>query len=464
MNKINKLIFVLALSGLVYVNGYGQKETPPAGGVPKDFKLPGKKVTTLANGLSAVTVNYGSVPKVNINIVIKTGNAHEKPDQVWLADLTGKLMQQGTATLSFKEIADKAAAMGGDVSVSVGMNTTSVSGSVLSEFAPDLVRLLADILINPAFPASELDRIKNDLKRDLSVQISVPQNQAAEKFFAMIFPDHPYGQYFPTEKMLDSYTLEMSKEFYNANFGAKRTRVYVVGKFDEASVLKSVEEAFGQWKSGPEAGYPEVKELSVRKEGIIDRPNAPQTTIMLGLPTLTPTDSDYIALSVTNAILGGSFGSRITSNIREDKGYTYSPFSTILNRKGASVWYEQADVTSAFTSASLNEIAKEIKHLQEEAPPREELEGIQNYQAGIFVLQNSSPQGIIGQLNFLDLYGLPDSYLTNQVKNIYAVTPSKINEIAQKYFNYDKMTLVMVGDKKLLEKQKKEQDSKLKKR
>lgn len=175
-------------------------------------------------------------------------------------------------------------------------------------------------------------------------------------------------------------------------------------------------------------------------------------------PTLTPKDKDVVALQVTNSLLGGSFGSRITSNIRESKGYTYSPFSTIQNWKGVSVWYEQADITSEHTGDALQEISNEIKKLQTEAPPKEELEGIQRYMAGTFVLQNSNPGGIINQLNFLDTHGLDDSYLTNRVKNIYAVTPEKVSEITRDYFKYEDMTVVMVGDKKLLEKQIKKRD------
>jgi len=183
---------------------------------------------------------------------------------------------------------------------------------------------------------------------------------------------------------------------------------------------------------------------------------------MVGMPVITPNNKDFVPLLVANSLLGGSFGSRITSNIREDKGYTYSPFSSVTNRIGGSIWYEQADVTSEHTVASLQEIEKEIKKLQAIPPSEEELDGIQNYEAGIFVLQNSSPGGIIGQLNFLDLYGLDDSYLNNYVKNIHAVTPQKVSEITKDYIDYDKMTKVLVGDKAVIEQQIKTQKDKLK--
>jgi zinc protease len=309
--------------------------------------------------------------------------------------------------------------------------------------------------MDPAFPASELDRIKNDLKRNLVVQQSVPQNQAIAKFYKAIYKNQSYGSFFPTEEMLNSYTLEMVKDFYNKNLGAKRSVLYVAGKFDPVTVNAAVNNNFNKWKAGPDVFYPVQNPSTVGDTLIIDRKNAPQTTIILGLPTLTPKNADYVPATVANSLLGGSFGSRITSNIREDKGYTYSPFSNISNRKSGSLWMQQADVTGAHTIDALKEIEKEIKLLQKEPPTKKELLGIQNYQAGIFVLMNSNPFGIINQLNFLDKYGLPDSYLSNYVKNVYNVTPEKVSEIAEKTYNLEKMTLVMVGDKESIEKQKK---------
>jgi predicted Zn-dependent peptidase len=430
-----------------------QKQTPPAGGTPKDFKVPAKSTTKLPNGLRTTMVQYGEIPKVTIRLIIKAGNAHEKANQVWLADLMGQMMKQGTPTMDFKTLAKKVAGMGGEVNISVGPDETTISGSVLSEFAPDLVKVIADLVMNPAFPQSELDRIKNDLKRSLAVQQSVPQNQATAKFYKIIYKDQSYGNYFPTEEMINSYTLPMVKDFYNKNIGAKRAVLYVAGKFDPATLQAAVKNNFSKWKAGNEIYYPVETPSIVTDTVIIDRKNAPQTTIIMGLPTLSPKHTDYVAATVANSLLGGSFGSRITSNIREDKGYTYSPYSTLSNRKNGSLWMEQADVTGTHTIDALKEITKEIKLLQNEPPSAKELEGIQNYEAGVFVLINSSPSGIISQLSFLDRYNLPDSYLSNYVKNVYKVTPAKVSEIARDHYKVEKMTVVLVGDKESIEKQ-----------
>ena len=150
---------------------------------------------------------------------------------------------------------------------------------------------------------------------------------------------------------------------------------------------------------------------------------------------------------MTNALLGGSFASRITSNIREQKGYTYSPNSSVSARYRDAYWVQVADVTTAVTGPSLKEIFYEIDRLQKEAPSEEELLGIKNYLAGVFVLQNSSRQGLIGQLAFLNLHGLDDSYLTGYVQKVLALKPQDVQRVAKEYLRNDRMTLVVVGDK-----------------
>jgi zinc protease len=452
MKKISQYILILlcvAFAG----TAEAQKQTPPAGTKARDFKLSEKKIKSFSNGLKTTVVHYGDLPKASVSLIIKTGNVHEGNDQIWLADLTGRMLREGTSGMNFAALSKKAAMMGGNLNISVGLTQTTISGSVLSEFVPDFIRLLSELVQNPSFPASELERLKGDLKRRLITQKAVPQALAQEQFYAALYKDSRFGKVFPTEQMISSFTVDMVRDFYQKNFGAKRSVLYIVGKFDDKAVEAAVEGSLTKWKAGPELWYPEIKATPVSDTMLIDRKAAPQTVLMVGLPVVTPTNKDYVPMLVTNSLLGGSFGSRITSNIRENKGYTYSPNSSIMNRKGSTIWLEQADVTSEHTVDALLEIEKEIKRLQVEAPSKEELEGIQNYMAGIFVLQNSSPDNIIGQLNFLDLYGLDDNYLNNYVKNIYKVTPETVSQMVRSYIQYDKMTKVMVGDKAQIETQ-----------
>lgn len=437
--------YILLVVLLAVVPANGQKQTPPEGGEPKGFTLPEKEEINFDNGLKLVLVPYGSIPKATINITLKTGNINEKEDQVWVADLLADLMEEGST--SNYSVKDKLAGMGGNLNIGAGTHTTSINTNVLAEFAPEALSVLSDVLVNPKLPESELARLKNNMKRNITVSLSRPGTQARKEFFAELYPDHPYGRSYPTIEMVDSYTLSDVKSFYEENFGAQRATVYVVGRFDAAKVKEIVAEQLGSWRKGPEAIYPVAEINSDPSVKIIDRPGSPQSTIYYGLPVADPSSGDYIALDVMNSILGGSFGSRITSNIREDKGYTYSPNSSLFANYKSGLWYENADVTTEFTGASLEEIKKEIVRLQNEAPGKDELKGIQNYESGIYVLQNSTPGGIINQLNFLDIHDLPESFLVDKVKNINAVTPEQIQEMAKKYIQPEKMTLIVVGDK-----------------
>lgn len=448
--KTSIYTFIIALLMVLPVKAQ-DKLTPPPGGEPKDFELPGKEVVNYDNGLKLVLVPYGSIPKATINITLKTGNINETAEQVWVSDLLADLMKEGTtANYSVK---DSLARMGGNLNIGVGTHTTSLSSSVLSEFAPKAVSLLGDVLVEPKLPQSELERLKRDMNRNLTVALSRPGSQARKDFFAEIYPNHPYGRIYPSTEQVSSYELEDVENFYKENFGAQRTTVYVVGNFNAEEVKAAVEDKLSTWEKGPEVNYPVAQPESNGTVKVIDRPGAPQSTIYYGLPVVGPSSEDYIALDVMNSLLGGSFGSRITSNIREDKGYTYSPNSVLVSNYKTGLWFENADVTTEFTGASIAEINKEIRRLQNEAPGKKELQGIKNYESGIYVLQNSTPGGIISQLNFLEVHNLPESFLVDKVKNINAVTPEEIQEMARKYIQPEKMTLVVVGDKERIEDQ-----------
>jgi zinc protease len=438
---------VLACSALA------QKQAPPPGGAPKDFVLSETKTITLDNGLRATFVPYGAIPKVSVRVIVRAGNANEAENDVWLADLTADLMKEGTRSRTSNQIAEQAAGMGGGLFINVGPDQTTVGSDALSEFGPDVVGLLADVAQNPLFPESEIDRLKRDMLRNLSIERSQPDPLAQEEFVKRLYPGHPYGRLFPSPEAVQSFTTGKVRAFYEANLGAARSHVYVAGRFDAAAMEKAIRASFGGWARGPEPLIAPPTPAEVKGVVVVDRPAAPQSAIYIGLPVIDPSHKDFVALLATNALLGGSFSSRITTNIREDKGYTYSPSSQITRRYRAAYWAEVADVGTEVTGAALREILFEIKRLRTEAPSKEELEGIQNYMAGVFVLQNSSRDGIIGQLAYVNLHGLDNSYLTNFVKNVHALTPEDIRQTANRYLDEKNMLIVVAGNKKRIKEQ-----------
>ena len=448
----NKAIFALPLLAIATAL-FAQKQAPPEPGKPKGFAVPAPRKFTLDNGLAVTLVPYGTLPKVTVRLAVRTGNIDEKPGEAWLADLMGDLLAQGTETKTATQIAETTARMGGSLTISVAPDRTDIGADVLSESGPQMASLIADVVRHPKFPESELARLKGDRVRQLSIAKSQPQQMALERFRALLYPDHPYGRIFPSEETLKGFTIEAVRAFHDANFGAARSHVYAAGRFDGEAMEAAIRKAFAGWKRGAAPTVNVAKGRSERRLELVDRPGAVQSTIYLGMPVADPSSADWVALSVMNSLLGGSFASRITSNIREQKGYTYSPNSQVSARYRDAYWVETADVTTKDTGASLKEIVAEIKRLQGEAPPEKELKGIQNYLAGTFVLGNSSRAGIIGQLEFVDLNGLPEDYLNTYVSRVYAVTPRQVQEMAAKYIQDGKATIVVVGDKKVIAEQ-----------
>ena len=445
MKKIALWTLILALLAFPIVAS-AQTQTPPEGGKPKDFKLPVYRTFTLGNGLIATLIPYGSLPLANVSVFIRTGAVHEAAGQVWLSDLTVDYLKEGTATRTAGKIAQQAAGMGGQVATSSGNDMSSLSGAVLSEFAPSFVKLLADLVRNPSFPQAELARLQAGYLRQLAIAKSQPTALADDAFFRLLYGDHPYGRKLSAEDMIKGYTVPVIRKFFEQNFGARRAHIYVAGVFDDKAVEAAIRDSLGGWPAGPEVVTNVPRPVSPRDIHVLDRPGSVQSTIFVGRPVIFPGQRDYIGLLVADSLLGGAFFSRITRNIREAKGYTYSPYSQVETRFRDACWYEQADVSTEVTGASLKEILFEIERLNKEVPSGPEVAGIQNYFAGIFVLQNSSPAGIINQLAFLWLHGLERGFLDGYVQNIYKLTPEEVRRIAAEQFPAGDMTVVVVGD------------------
>jgi predicted Zn-dependent peptidase len=457
MKKYYRLSLRLCVSAvtlaLLSIAAFAQKETPPAGGQPKPFVFPKQDTYTLGNGMKVTLVQYGAVPKVAMQTVVRAGSLNERSDQRWISDMVATLLKEGTKTRTAEQLARETAEMGGSIFTAAATDKTTIGGEVLSEFDTKFLALMADVVMNPKLAAEDVEKIRANKLRELAINRAQPGSLAWEKFREVIFPGHAYGSIFPTEAGLKAYTLQDINTFYYNQYGAARAHLYVVGQFDTAAVKAGIEKAFGNWKKGPDPIRNAPKVNARRTLDVIDRPNAPQSTIYLGMPAMSPSDADFIKFTVMDSLLGSSFGSRITANIRENKGYTYSPGSFIWNRFKTGYWVESADVTTESTGASIKEILFEIERLRKEPPSDAELQGIKNYLVGIYVLQNSTRTGVIGQLESGNYNELDKNYLDTYVSNLAAVTPADVSEMVKKYLVLEKMTLVVVGDKSKIDAQ-----------
>lgn len=418
---------------------------PPVGPT-KPFKVPAAETYRLPNGLQVTLLPNGQAPTATVSLRVYTGTLNEGPN-TWLSTLTGQMLKEGAGGKSAGQLAEAAAGMGGQLSTAAGSHETFANIAVLSERTPDAVRLLVDVMRRPDFPEASLNRVKQTLARNLAVAKSTPGGQAAAALNRAYYGEtHPFGRPYPSDAQLAGYTLDDVRRFHAAEFGARRARLFVAGRFDAAAVKAAIAAATGDWQAGPERLSLPPQPKAGPQVLLVDRPGAPQSTIRLAWTASPAGAPDDVRQRVTNALLGGAFSSRITKNIREDKGYTYSPNSGLTFNKDHALWTFNADVTTDVTGASLKEVFGEIRRLQAEAPGEAEAKGMSTYMAGVFVLSAASNAGLINQVATRDFHGLPGDWLDRYVPAVTAMKAEDYRTIARAKYPLEKATLVVVGD------------------
>jgi len=421
---------------------------PPAPPIDdlKPFHSPAGETYTLPNGMAVTLIQYGIAPKVIVGLKIGAGEL-DAPGAIALGALTAEMIKQGTTSRNALQVAQAAAGMGGDLGVDEGMRTTSLTLDVLSDRAGEAIALIGDLARHPGFPADALERVKANQLRNLSVALSDANTIADYAAGRATYPGHPYGA-IPDPAQIARYSLDQVKAFHTANSGAARAHLYLIGRFDPATAKAAIDAAFAGWAPGTARHEPAATPVPGPQVVLVDRPGAPQSTLRVSFPVPLKTDAQEATLEVTDALLGGAFSSRITKNIRENKGYTYSPFSYLDFKPDVARWVEGADVTTAVTGASLHEIWAEIRGLQAAPPGADETAGIRTYQAGLFTLLGSNPSGLFDLITQRDTLHLPADWFDGYVQRLLAVTPADITATAIARFPIPTQTLIVVGDLK----------------
>ncbi len=426
-----------------------EKQSPPEGSAPKAFKMPAVETFTLPNGAKVTLIPYGRAPKATVRAVVRVGNLNDGETPM-ISDLVASMMTEGAGALDSKALALAAASMGGDLSTGAGFDESFVDLDVLSEKTPDAIALVADVLARPALPDSEFARVQQNMIRNLTISGSQPAQIATNAFYGNLYPGHPYGVILPPIAKVAAIKNADVKAFHAANYGAARTHLYVVGRFDPKKAKRAALKAFAELPKGAEPLMMPPGEATPAVM-LIDRPGAVQSTVRLG-GRVPPIDGT-LELEAADTLLGGFFSSRITRNIREDKGYTYSPISFVNANYKAANWQQNADITSESTGPAIAEVVKEIRRLQNEAPTDAEVKGIKNYLSGVFVIGLASRQGLAQNLAQANFHGLGLSYLEDYVGKVDKLTGADMQAAAKTHLPIDKMSLVVVGDMKSVRKQ-----------
>jgi zinc protease len=420
------------------------------------FSLPAIQKQKLSDGLEVWLVPQRELPIVSMNMVFKTGGTVDPAGKSGLASMTSNLLDDGTKTRSAVDIANGLSEIGATLGTGSGWDSASVTMQTLTKNLDKALTIYSDVIVNPTFPANELETARRRALIGLQQRRDNPNAIANVVYNQLLYgKNHPYGNVITgDETSIKSFNQADLMKFYETYYRPNNATLIVVGDTTMASLKPKLESAFANWKSAdvPVSNVPNAAVFDKPGIYLVDKPGAAQSVISIGQVGVSRDNPDFFALQVMNDMLGGSFSSRLNMNLREDKGYTYGAGSGFSYRRGAGPFTASADVQTAVTKESVIEFMKELNGIRGSRPVS--AEELQTSKQSII---RGFPQGLetngqlANALSTLVVYGLPDSYYNEYVTKISAVTLADVNRVANKYLTPDKMAIVIVGDRQAIE-------------
>jgi zinc protease len=434
------------LLALTVTSAFAQER--PAVGPERPFQLAPRVEKTLPNGLRVIVTRQTSVPKVSITLTVLSGYSSDPADLTGLASLTADLIQEGTKTRTSRQIRRDVFGMGGSLTAAASQDFTSVSVRGLSEFAPRLLELTADVAMNPTIPEDEVAILKQQHLQAVAQQKASPQFVSNRTFRKELFGDHPYARTSETEASLNAMDRARLVAFHRDHYRPNNAFLLIVGAIDPDTMIAAAEKAFGGWARGDVAtpAYPAPPALRGRHLYFVQRPNSIQSSISVGNVAIKRSDPRWFELTLANTIYGGAFNSRIVRNIREEKGYTYSPQSTLTGFGNAGFYRFAADVRNEVTGPTLTEVFKEIDKMRASGVEADELQGAKAYLRGIFPIQTATQTGLAATLNNVYVFGLPKDYPETFRSKVAAVTAEQVKAASATLLGSDDSVIAVVGD------------------
>ncbi|UCF38201.1 MAG: insulinase family protein [Acidobacteriota bacterium] len=422
-----------------------------AGGVA--LRLPDVSQFQLPNGLKVLLVEHQELPLVQLNLVVDGGWTADPVDRPGLSRLTSDLLDEGTASRNALELAEQVKSLGLRLSSNSSFDSATISLNSLRRHLPAGLEIIADLLLNPTFPEAELERKKQEYLAQILVEESEPFTVGLKSFFKLLYGEgHPYAQPFTgtgTRESLEQITRNELVSYFDTYFRPNNSTLIVVGAVSQTDITPLLEEKLKNWKSQPipEILVPDRPLLAESAVYVIDKPGAAQSVLIAGHEGILRTSPDFPATELANTILGAKFTSRLNSNLREDKGYTYGSRSYFSSRKSRGPFFAYAQVQTEVTREALTEMVKELKGIRGEIPiTEEELQDTKNY----ITLGYPQEFETIGQLalKLVDVvnFGLPLDYFASYVEKIRSVSLQEAEHAAEVNIRPSRMLFIIVGD------------------
>lgn len=427
----------------------------PALAAERPVSWPKRTKAKLSNGMEIVLAESHTVPKFHGELFFRSGNAAASDRAPGLAEMTATMLRTGTAKRSSRQIEEDLRRLGAALSSSAGQDNSAIAFTGLSEFAEPLLELVNELAREAAFPENEFERERRQKLEEVKLERTQPGFLAGERLRKVLFGAHPYAQVSPSEKQVAAYKKEELEKVYREFYTPENALLVMVGDFDSAAMMKTVEKMFGAWsgKKPPAKIAAEPAHPRGRKVYLVNVPEAVQAQVLMGCNSITRKHPDWVKLGLTNSLYGGAFNSRLVMNIREDKGYTYSPRSGMHPLRDLGFFSVSAAVRNDVVAASLTEMFYEMEKLRSVPVPEAELADAQNYVSGVFSMGLATQDGLLSQFSTVALYELADDYLETYRAKVRSVKPQDLLSTARKYFDAANMQIVVVGNRAQIEEQ-----------
>jgi len=423
----------------------------PSLGPERPVVWPARTRRKLANGLEVVLVESHTIPKFTGELYFRSGNAvaAASAKSPGLAEITATVVRTGTEKRSSRQIEEDLRRIGADVGTSAGADTSAIGFNGLTEFSGDLLKLVAELAQQASFPADEFERERRQMIEGLRIARTTPSFLASERMRRVLFGAHPYAIIAPTETQVKEYRLGQLVEFYRTHYTPGNALLIAVGDFAAPQMMEQMERIFGSWKPATVPVVPDttLPELHGRRVHLVHLPESVQTQVVVANHAITRKHPDWLRLALANSIYGGAFNSRLIMNIREQKGYTYSPRSGVHALRQHGYFSVNAAVRNDVVAASLTEIFYEIDRMRSLAVAEDELSDARTYMSGVFSLGLATQDGLASQLSTVYLNELPESELETYRQRVRALSAADVLVAAREYFDSANAQIIVVGDR-----------------
>jgi predicted Zn-dependent peptidase len=426
-------------------------DTRPGAGTPRPYEFPFVSRSRFANGVTLRIADLPGRPLVSAALIVRRGAVDEPPEHGGATILAARALTEGTERYDAVELVEASERLGASLHAEASWDALSAAVDVPAERLEPALELLAEVVHRPTFPAREVDRLRDERLNDLLQARADPRRRADEAFTDTIYTaDTPYhrpaGGTDETVRRLDRGVLEAT---YRAALDPARITVIVAGEVGGIDVEGIVERLFGSFEApspAPERPIVARSGVSSRRVRVIHRPGAVQSELRVGHLGVARRFADYHALSVTGAILGGLFNSRLNMKLREEKGYTYGAGAGWDLRRGPGPFGARAAVNSEVTVPALTDLLAELARIREEPVADSELSAARDYLVGVFPIRFETPSAVLGAVAGLAVHDLPDDELTQYRERIEKVTIEDVARVARDRIDLERLAIVIVGD------------------